>query len=190
LWALCVPILASCLLYSSGRGAQLNGETLPETQSVGGAELHLNGIGLRTYSFFEVPIYVAGLYLPRLDSDAGRILASAETKLLKIRFIHDVSAEKSRAEWRKGLERNCVIPCRLVPEDVERFLAGVPDMHRGDRFDLMFTPTGAAVFLNGRQFARIPNPRFASAMLAVFIGPKTTMPQLKQEILGSLSASR
>jgi hypothetical protein len=27
-------------------------------------------------------------------------------------------------------------------------------------------------------------------MLAVFIGPKTTMPLLKQELLGSLSTSR
>ena len=65
-------------LCTPGRAAQLQGVMLPDTQSAGQTELRLNGIALRTYSILRIPIYVAGLYLVRPDSDADSILRSTE----------------------------------------------------------------------------------------------------------------
>ena len=42
---------------------------LPDTLQVDGKTLHLNGLGLRTYSFLRIHIYVAGLYLEHLSTD-------------------------------------------------------------------------------------------------------------------------
>jgi hypothetical protein len=172
-------------LCSAVQAAELEGVTLPDTQSVGRTELRLNGIALRTYSIFRIPIYVAGLYLVRPDSNPESILHSVETKLLDIHFIHAVGEEDARNAWREGFEQNCLAPCRLSGEDVARFLAAVPAMRAGDRFSILFTRDGAEIAANGQPVGRVADRRFATAMLATFIGPQPPTPRLKQELLGS-----
>lgn len=178
-------ILAMFLVLSApGRAAQLEGVTLPDTQSVGRGELLLNGIALRTYSIFHIPIYVAGLYLIHPDSDPDHIMRSTDAKLLEIRFVHDVAEENARAAWREGFDLNCVAPCRLAHEDVERFLASVPATRKGDRFSILFTRDGAEFAANGRLIGNVTDRRFATAILATFIGPEPPTARLKKELLG------
>ena len=179
------------ILASSARAAELEGVTLPDQQRIGRTELQLNGIALRTYSFLQVPIYVAGLYLVRPDSDPARILRSPDTKLLDIRFLRDVSRTRAQAAWREGFARNCGPPCELSPADVERFLAAVPAMHKGEQFSILFTAQGAEITAGGRLIGRIANSHFATIMLATFIGPHPPTPRLKRELLGDhLQAGR
>jgi hypothetical protein len=177
----CSLIAALCCL--TARAAELDGVQLPDTSQVEGKTLHLNGFGLRTYSLLRIHIYVVGLYLERLSTDADEILASPETKLLNIRFEHNVSADDAREAWRKGLENNCRAPCHLDPEDVAKFLASVPAMHVGDNYSLLFTQNGATVTVNGHQIGVISQPLFAEAMLATFLGPAPASLALKQELL-------
>ncbi len=183
-WAL-VIVAMGLALSSPARAAQLEGVTLPDTQFVDRTELRLNGIALRTYSIFQIPIYVAGLYLVRPDSDPDHILRSADTKLLDIRFIHDVSEDSARTAWREGFDQNCVAPCRLRPDDLQRFLAGVPAMRKGDRYSILFTRDGAEIQANGRHVGTITDRGFATAMLTTFIGPEPPTARLKRELLGA-----
>ncbi len=179
-------IVAMGLAFSSPvRAAQLEGVTLPDTQYVDRTELRLNGIALRTYSIFQIPIYVAGLYLVHPDNDADHILRSADTKLLDIRFIHDVAEDNARAAWREGFDQNCVAPCRLRPDDLQRFLAGVPAMRKGDRYSILFTRDGARIEANGQPIGTIVDRGFATAMLTTFIGPQPPTARLKRELLGT-----
>ena len=99
---------------------------VPNTIQADGKTLQLNGFGLRIYSIFRVHIYVAGLYVEHLSTDAEAILQSPETKLVTVHFVHNVSAEAARDSWRTGLENNCRAPCQLDPADIARFLAQVP----------------------------------------------------------------
>ena len=176
--------LIGLALSSPARAAELNGVTLPDSVAVGSTRLQLNGIALRTFSFLGIPIYVAGLYLPQPERSPDRILNSAGTKLLEIVFVHNVSQTESRAAWRAGFTRNCVDPCRLSPQDLEKFLASVPAEHKGDRYTILFTQAGAQVSANGQSVGTISNPAFAQAMLATFIGPHPPTDRLKQELLG------
>jgi hypothetical protein len=68
-------------LAAAPRAAELNGIKLPDTRQVAEVTLVLNGLGLRTYSVFRVPIYVAGLYLEQRDSSADAILRSLPCRL-------------------------------------------------------------------------------------------------------------
>ena len=90
------PALAALVAipWCSALAAELAGVTLPDTRVVDGKPLLLNGIGLRTYSFLGIKIYVAGLYLPQRSDSAEAILNSPEPKLLEIHFLRDVDAEK------------------------------------------------------------------------------------------------
>jgi hypothetical protein len=121
------------------------------TFQVGAKTLHLNGYGIRTWSILGIHIYLASLSLEHLSTDPNEIIQSRETKLLSVRFEHAVSADQSRNAWRTALVNNCVAPCHLDPQDVERFLAQVPAMTPGEYFYLIFSKNTATVSANGQQ---------------------------------------
>jgi Chalcone isomerase-like len=171
------------LCHFAARAAQLDGVQLPDTLQVAGKTLHLNGYGLRTYSIVGVHIYAASLYVEHPSTTPEQIIRSLETKLLMVRFEHDVNTEQARNSWKTGLENNCVAPCHLDPEDVQRFLSQVPAMHSGDNFNLLFRQDGATVSVNGQQIGTITHRQFADAVLATFLGPNPASPALKQELL-------
>lgn len=173
------------LLAASGAGAaELGGVALPDTSVVSGVPLHLNGIGLRTYSLLRIHIYVAGLYVQRPSHDAEAILDSPEEKMMLFHFIHDVDVEDARKSWQEGFEDNCLLPCHIAPDDEARFLAAVPPMRAGDSSALIFAPGRLTVTVNGRVVGTITNPMFAWAVLATFIGPKPPTEALKRGLLG------
>jgi hypothetical protein len=165
--------------------AELAGITMPDTRVVDGKDLRLNGIGLRTYSFLGIKIYVAALYLAQRSDNAEAILQSPETKVLDIRFLRDVDAEEAHKSWRNGFANNCRLPeCSLNQQDVERFISQVPAVHRGDQSTLIFTSRGVVLTLNGRREGDITDTHFAQVLLRTFLGPSPPTQQLKRELLG------
>jgi hypothetical protein len=167
------------------RAAELGGVTMPDTRTVDGTQMLLNGIGLRTYSILHIHIYVAGLYLENRSDNADSILHSPERKLLDIRFLRNVDVEEARKAWREGFEHNCRPPaCSLDPQDVQRFLAAVPAIHRGDETLLSFTSKGVDVTFAGQPLGDITDPHFAETILATFLGPVPPTARLKRELLG------
>jgi hypothetical protein len=169
---------------SIAHAADLDGVSMADTRVVDGTQMRLNGIGLRTFPVLGIRIYVAGLYLERPNGNADTILHSSERKLLDIRFLRDVDADDAREAWRDGFAQNCKAPCYLDPRDVQRFLAAVPAMRKGDQSTLLFTSKGVHVTFNGRPMGDIADPHFAEMMLATFIGPEPPTPRLKRELLG------
>ena len=179
-------ILAAVMLVTLpvAHAADWDGVSMPNMRVVNGIQMHLNGIGLRTFSVLGIRIYVAGLYLERRSDNPDTILHSQETKLLDIRFLRDVDAEDARKAWKESFEQNCRAPCHLEPHDEQRFLAAVPSVHKGDGSTLLFTSNGVHVTFNGRPMGDIPDPHFAELMLTTFIGPVPPTPRLKRELLG------
>jgi hypothetical protein len=170
-------------VWFAAGAAEVDGVQLPNTLQANGKTLQLNGVGLRTYSILGIHIYVAGLYLEHPSTDADAILRSRDTKLLIVRFERNVSAESSRDAWRTGLNNNCQAPCRLDPADVANFLAGVPAMHAGESYSILFTADGATVTADGNPVGAISKRPFARAMLATFLGRAPASLKLKEELL-------
>lgn len=172
------------ICFSVAHAASLDGVSLPDTQWLDGTKLLLNGIALRTYSVFDIHIYVVGLYLEHLSHNPDVIIRSPENKLLDLRFVHDVSAEDARRAWLEGFNQNCKPPCYLDPGAVQQFIAAVPAIEKGDQISLLFTSSGIDVRRNGRPMGRITDPHFTQVILATFIGVPPT-PRLKRELLGN-----
>ena len=179
-------ILAAVIVVtlSVAHAADLEGVSMADTRVVDGTQMRLNGIGLRTYSVLGIRVYVAGLYLEQRSGEPNTILRSRQRKLLDIRFLRDVGAEDARKAWQDGFEQNCRAPCYLDPHDMQRFLAAVPTMQRGDESTLLFTSQGVYVSINGRLMGDIRDRHFAELMLATFIGAVPPTPRLKRELLG------
>ena len=176
-------LLLAPLLACAADAAEVDGVVFPDTRQVDGKTLVLNGYGLRTWSFLNIHIYIAGLYLERPTRDPDAIIQSAETKVLTFHFQRDVDADRARDAWRTALTNNCPVPCRVDPEDVERFIAGVPAMRAGDRFELRFADHHADIAANGQPIGHIDGAPLADAMLAAFLGPRPGSPELKQALL-------
>ncbi|MBV9653594.1 MAG: chalcone isomerase family protein [Acetobacteraceae bacterium] len=181
--------IALFVLLSSvpGRAAVVDGVALPDQVKVGDTPLRLNGAGLRTYSMLRLHIYVAGLYLEHPSDDPDEVMRSPGKKRLDFRFLRDVDAEKGRDAWREGFAANCKPPCHLKPEDVERFLAEVKPVQRGESASLTFDGGRVSIDLNGKPLGTVTDPQFASVILATFIGDAPVTEQLKQQLLGKAS---
>lgn len=184
LWLLAGVVAIGLGGAAAAIAAELAGVTLPDTREAAGVRLVLNGIALRTYSILGIRIYVAGLYLQHRSTNAQAILLSPEIKLLEIHFLRDVSRSRSEQAWRTGFANNCTAPCSLDPHNVDRFIAAVPAIHRGDVSMFLFTPEGLSITLDGRDLGTITDQHFARAVLATFIGPVPPTPRVKRELLG------
>jgi hypothetical protein len=182
-----VPILLCCWLASSAAAAAtLEGETLPDSYTVDGQTLMLNGIGLRTLTIFAIKVYVAGLYLPRQDHDAERILASPDPKVIVLKFIRGGSKERVERQYRAGEAANCgngeCAPSDRV--DFERLVAAAPAVNPGDTSTYIFTTKGVRVFANDRLIGDFADLDLAHQLLAGFIGKHPPSQDLRRELLG------
>jgi hypothetical protein len=164
--------------------AELDGVTLPDTRVVDGTALRLNGIAVRTFSMFQIHVYVAGLYLPQPTRDAEAILHSGEAKLLDIHFIHDVTADRAREAWLSGFRDNCRPPCRIPSNMLDEFLKRVPDIRAGDTTTLMFNGPNVEFRVDGRPMGTVTDPTFTRTILATFIGSYPSTEPLKHGLLG------
>ena len=90
--------MASSILVtlSVAHAADLDGVSMPDMRVVNGTQMHLDDIGLRTFSVLGIRIHVAGLYFNRRSDNPDAILHSPETKLLGIRFLRNLDAALRR----------------------------------------------------------------------------------------------
>ncbi|MDE2319003.1 MAG: chalcone isomerase family protein [Rhodospirillales bacterium] len=174
----------STMLPPHAQAAQLAGVTMPDAQTLGTQTLTLNGIGLRTYSFMHVHIYVAGLYLPHPMDNAQSILQSSEPKILSLHFVRSVGISQERSSWKKGLIANCAAPCALSAAELQKFLATLKPISAGEEIKFIFEDQGLNAYENGVLVGHVDNQQLAELVLAVFIGPHVDAPKLKTALLG------
>ena len=183
-WQAVFLALALALAAPAGQAAELEGVRLPDRLDFAGVALKLNGIGLRTFSLLRIGVYVGGLYLEQPSHDGEAILNSPQTKVLVLHFIRDASADRVRDAWREGFATDCVAPCHLRTGEVDRILAAVPDLHKGDVVVLAYTPDYVSVTVNGIEYGRTSDRPLMRVLLATFIGPHPPTERLKRELLG------
>jgi Chalcone isomerase-like len=181
-----LPMLIWCWFASNAAAATLEGATLPDTYTVAGQPLVLNGIGLRTLTIFGIKIYVAGLYLPRPSHDAQQILASPGPKVIILKFIRAGSKAQVEKQYRAGEETNCGNGgCDPADQkDFERLVAAAPAVNPGDMSTYVFTDKGVQVFANDRLIGDFADRDLAYRLLAGFIGDHPPSQELRHQLLG------
>ena len=176
-------VLFVLALLSGPAGAvEVAGVAFPDTRTVAGATLRLNGAGVRLYSVFRVNVYAAGLYLEQPGTSADAILRSPQRKLIEVRALRAVAADDIQAAWRASFEANCKPPCR-IPDDAARFTAAVRPSAVGDANTYLFGPGGVQVMVNN-QAAGTYGAEFGQLLLYTFIGPSPPTEALKRALLG------
>ena len=122
LFALCMTAGASA--------ADLAGVTVPDSAEVAGANLVLNGIGLRKKFFIK--IYVGGLYLPQKSTDADAIAAAATPDRILMHMIYEVSKEQFADAWHDDFKANNPDKYEALHDQIEQLIAWFSDSKKDD----------------------------------------------------------
>ena len=87
-------------LTTTSSAATLAGVTLPDTATVGGQSVTLNGLGLREKYFID--IYVGGLYLAQPTHDGAAAASTDEAKRMVMHFVYNVTKSQMGDAFNEG----------------------------------------------------------------------------------------
>ena len=167
---------------------ELEGVKLEPAAQVGGANLLLNGAGLRTRAVFKV--YVAGLYVPQKSADAAALLAQKGPRRFSITMLRNVDADSFAGALNDGLRSNHsdaqFVAFKPQIDALNANLKAVGEAKKGDVIHFEYLPdTGTRVTVNGQpKGSAIPGEDFYTAVLRIWLGEKPVDGGLKKGLLG------
>ena len=162
------------------------GVTMPDTMQVDGTTLHLNGIGVRTFTLFHVRGYVGALYLPTRTGDAAAALSEPGPKALVMQFarsasqgeVHDLYVQSSTLYC---AHHACTDGDRAA---FAQLLGTVRAVRPGDRTGFVVDDAGVRVLFDDRPVATIAVPAFGRTILDSDLGATPPSVQLREGLLG------
>ena len=183
---LLLPALFILLLMPGPSAArEIDGVLLPDSLTVDGIKLVLNGAGIRTKFFFHV--YAGGLYLQKNSHDAAAIIAGDAPMLVRMHFIYDgVTPEEMQNGWMKGFRRLAPHADKELQAAMHRFtkLFSVT-VKKDDVYDFGWIPgKGLEVRFNDKVLDVIDNFELKKVLFRIWFGKDPADKDLKEGMLG------
>lgn len=192
LWLLLSPALARAAGAPAGGarsgGVVVEGVRFEERIRLGGAELQLNGTGVRAVAWFKG--YVAALYLTAPARSAAEVLAQPGPRRLRLAMLQNAPAGEFVKAFDKGVSRNSSeaeqVALRERMGQFERHVAEILQVQRGDVVDLDYEPPrGTVLVVNGKlRGAPVAGADFNAALLRAFVGERPYDKKLRDGLLG------
>jgi hypothetical protein len=175
----------SLLAGFPAQAREVEGVDVPDTVTVDGSALQLNGVGLRRATMFNVKVYVGALYLATRSTDPEAIVAADAPKRVRMAFLRDVEREKVLGAFREGFEKNSSAQAKELEPGLERIAKVLPaSMKPRQELVVTYTP-GTGTTVSGPEGAvTVEGKAFADALLRVWLGPKPADDGLKKAMLG------
>lgn len=176
---LCLMLTISTVSLAASKG----GVTMPDTKTVEGKSLVLNGMGLREATVFNVDVYAAGLYLESKSKDGKAIAASDQTKQLVLHFVRDVDRDDIVGAWNEGFKKNG----GADQSKINQLNGWMADMKDGDVMDFTFKKDGemkVIVKVKGAVKGTISGNDFARVFLLIWLGDHPPNTGLRDGLLG------
>jgi hypothetical protein len=177
-------LVSTTWLTASAIAATVADVSVPDTATVGGQDLVLNGAGVREATLLKVKVYVMGLYLPAKSQDADAIIRSDGNKRITMHFVRDVGAKDLRKGWTEGFEKNYP-DVKMIQGEIDKFNASMRDVKEGEVITLDFADQSLDVSIGGQQIDSIEGKSFQEAVLAIWLGSKPPNNSLKSGVLGA-----
>lgn len=177
-------LIAALALAGSTVAATVAGIAVPDSATVAGQNLVLNGAGLRKKAIFKV--YVGALYLPSKTTSDQAALAQTGAAKVTMKMMRDVDADALRGAWTEGFaNNNPAADMAKLKARIDRFNALFSDVKEGDLLEVDFVPgTGTTVTIAGKAKGTIEGDDFAKATQRIWLGPKPPSDDLKNGMLG------
>lgn len=173
------------LLSAPALAAEVAGVKVPDSITVDGKALRLNGAGVRKK--FIVKVYVGALYLESASADPAAIVAADAAKSVHMVFLRDVDKEKIMGAFRDGFEANGgEAAAKALAPRLDKVGAVVPaEIKEGQELVVTYLPgKGTTVSVSGGGQATVEGKDFADAMFRNWLGEEPADRGLKERMLG------
>lgn len=161
------------------------GITMPDSVTVTGKKLVLNGMGLREATVFKVDVYVAGLYLEQKSSDGAAILSSKQIKRIHLEFKRDVDRDDIQDAWHDGFKKVAGKNFGVFKERLTKVNSWMEPIDEGDSITFTHVPEkGLEVLVNGKRKGVVPGDDFAQTLFTIWLGSNPPNKGLRSGLLG------
>ncbi len=166
-----ISLVFSLFATMSVYAAELDGVKFPDTATVEGKNLQLNGIGIRKATFLKIKVYYGALYLEQKAKDAN-FLNTAGPKQIIMSFVREVTSKQLKETWTEGLERANSNATALKPA-MDQLATHLVDVDKNDSIVVQFLSDGVILNIKGKTTPKIGNTDFSKGLLNVwFIKPQ------------------
>lgn len=177
--ALVVTSLVATLAFAG----ELKGVKSPDSITVEGKNLVLNGMGLRTKVVFKV--YVASLYLEAKEKDPAKIIAADGVRQVKLHMLRDLESHKVTEALTAGFEKNSKADLPKLKDRLDTLVKAIPDLKEGQELSITYVPgKGTTVSGPGKE-ATVEGKDFNDALLKVWLGADPVDGDCKSGMLGN-----
>lgn len=162
--------------------AELEGIRFPDTATVDGTTVQLNGLGVRKAYVF-VKVYVGALYLQTKTQDASAAIDTDEAKRIVLHMLRDVTHDEMKQAMQEGLDS----AEKTAGAETEQFMGYFTEpIAEGKECEFDYAPgKGTTVAIAGKTKGTIACAAFMRALWGVWLGPKPPDEALKQGMLGN-----
>jgi hypothetical protein len=172
---------------SFAANVELHGVKIPDSMTVGGTKLQLNGAGTRYKGPFK--IYVADLYTTKKVQSLDELIASPGPKRLTMTMLREIESGPFGKLLTRGVEDNVSKSemSKLVPGLIRMgdIFTTIKVQNPGDVITLDWIPgTGLIITAKGKvQGEPFKEPEFFKAMMSIWLGSSPADFKLKESLL-------
>ncbi|MEO1338312.1 MAG: chalcone isomerase family protein, partial [Myxococcota bacterium] len=160
-------IAAVCLMPVGAHAAEKAGVKMPDTVSVAGKTLQLNGLGVREATIFAIDVYVAGLYVPQKSNDPAKLMNDDVPKKLMLTFVRDVDADDIADAFSDSFKKNKF--SAKIQSQLKTLNGWMSDMKDKQSMSFTYVPgEGITVEVRGEKKGTIAGADFQKSFLAIW----------------------
>ena len=163
--------------------AELEGVTSPDTVTVEGKTLKLNGMGLRMKFVFKV--YVASLYVESTSTNAADLIKADGVRRVELKMLRDLEKKAVVDAINEGFEKNSGAGLPALKERLAKFTEKITDIKKGSSLIIQYVPGKGTVVEGGKDTYVAEGKDFADALFSVWLGSKPVDDGLKKGMLGA-----
>ena len=184
-------MFACVALWAPVHAVEIEGVKIDDkvTLTKGGAELVLNGAGVR-HKFGFMKVYIGSLYLTQKKTENEAIFADPGPRRITMHILaSEVTAQELIASMNHALAAN-LVPHELALlekriRDLNAMMSSLKVINTGGVIQLDYIPgVGTRVTVNGADKLTIPGDDFFRALLHIWIGDKPVDGRLRDAMLG------
>jgi len=187
-----ITLIALFVLLIGDITAQITmyGVTLPAKLGTEDKVCVLNGAGVRKHYFINT--YVAGLYIPKKNSDPNAIINADEAIAVRLQIISSlVTQERMTESVKEGFRKATGGKTAPIQKEIDLVLKifNSEPIKVGDVFDIWYIPgKGVIASKNAKKLAmEIPGLAFKKLLYSIWLGKDPVDEGLKDGMLGLLA---
>lgn len=180
-----VIILTLVCVFSVQAQIRVGKAILPYEESFEGADLKLNGAGMREMLWIE--LYAGALYLKEKSTDPKEILDANETMAIKLNIVSGfVTQKKMIKAVNDGFERATFGNTKGLDDRINKFINFFSEpIVKNDIFDIVYVKDeGVKAFKNGKELGLIKGRDFKYALFKIWLGEEPASDKIKNGMLG------